>query len=422
MLICNKTFSQGTWERINSPVTVNLSSVFFVDSLYGWAAGNSGVIIHTSNGGMEWETQESQTDNNITDIFFLNRNIGWAIYWEVENYPFGSYVLKTTDGGENWISSTSPVESCFGQTLFFQDSLNGWMGGKPYPIVRTIDGGITWNESEIDSSTYSTFPVYDIKFYNSNIGFAAGGVFDCCGVFWLTTNGGDNWSAIDTPYIAPEPIYELHIFDSVNVLGVGGDFEPTGFGVGVINSSDAGGSWEFEYIGISGVAWDVDFRTSSDVWASLGGEANLIYSSDSGINWTTVPTPDSALIFRITFPDSLHGFGVGSDGAIVKYKPDSTTSILAEDNKASDGFILGQNYPNPFNPSTKINFYLAETCPVKLKVFDMLGKEVATLINRELSAGNHEINFKASGLSSGVYIYTLLTSEYISSKKMILLR
>jgi photosystem II stability/assembly factor-like uncharacterized protein len=300
--------------------------------------------------------------------------------------------------------------------------MNGWMAGKPYPIVRTTDGGITWKESEIDSSTYSTFPVYDIKFYNSNLGFASGGVFDCCGVIWSTTNGGDNWSAIDTPYIAPEPIYGIHIFDSVNVLGVGGDFETWGFGVGVINSSDAGGSWEFEYIGIGGVAWDVDFRTSSDVWASLGGEANLIYSSDSGINWTTVPTPDSALIFKLTFPDSLHGFGVGSDGAIVKYKPDSTTSNLEINNKASDGFILEQNYPNPFNPSTKINFYLAENCPVKLKVFDMLGKEVVTLINSELSAGNHEINFNAASLSTGIYIYTLYTPEYISSKKMILLR
>jgi len=134
---------------------VRISARFFVDSSYGWAAGFSGIIIHTSNGGKDWTIQDSKTTNNIADIFFLNRNIGWAFFWEVSSFPFGTYVLKTNDGGVNWIASPSPAESCFGQTIFFQDSLNGWMGGKPYPIVQTSDGGITWEEALIDSSTYS---------------------------------------------------------------------------------------------------------------------------------------------------------------------------------------------------------------------------------------------------------------------------
>jgi len=422
MFTFNETFSQGTWERINSPVTENLSSVFFVDSLFGWAAGNSGTIIHTSNGGTDWIIQDSKTENNIKDIFFLNRNLGWAIFWEVSNFPFGSYILKTTDCGENWINSGIPVESCFGQSLFFQDSLAGWMGGKPYPIVRTIDGGISWTDAEIDSTNFSDLPVYDIQFYNSRFGYASGGVIDCCGIMWWTTNGGDYWSVIDTPFIALEPIYQLYISDSLNVLGVGGDFESTGYGVGMIRTSDGGAIWEFEYIGISGVAWDVDFRTSSDVWAPLGGEANLIYSSDSGMSWSIVPAPDSALIFKITFPDSLHGFGVGMNGAIIKYKPDSTTSILPADNTVSSAYSLEQNYPNPFNPKTVISYQLPVTGNVMLKVYDILGNEVATLVNRELAAGNYKINFDAGELSGGVYFYQLKTRDYISIKKMILLR
>ena len=64
------SLAQGTWERLNSPTEEYLSSVYFVDSLYGWAAGYSGTIIHTSNGGDDWIIQDSKTENNILDIFF----------------------------------------------------------------------------------------------------------------------------------------------------------------------------------------------------------------------------------------------------------------------------------------------------------------------------------------------------------------
>jgi len=366
--------------------------------------------------------QDSKTENEIRDIFFLNRNLGWAVSWETFNYPFGTYVLKTTDGGLNWNSSTFPEENIFSQCILFLDSLNGWMGGKPYPIVRTTDGGNSWSLAEIDSSTYATFPVYDIQFYNSKFGYASGGVVDCCGIIWWTNNGGDNWFVIDTPFVAPEPICQLYTKDSLNVLGVGGDFESWGFGVGMIRTSDGGGTWEFEYIGKSGVAWDIDFKSENEAWAPLGGEQKLIYSLDSGLTWISISTPDSAMIFKIIFTDSLHGFGVGIDGAIIKYKPDSTTDVFITEKLFSEGFVLQQNYPNPFNPITNIGFRIADFGFVTLKVYDVLGSEVAALVNEELAAGSYEINFDAGRLSSGVYFYTLSGPGFLSSKKMILLR
>ena len=421
-VICqNFSQAQGSWERLNSPATENLSSVYFVDSLYGWAAGFSGTIIHTTTGGNDWIIQDSKTVNNIEDIYFFDRNLGWAIYWEVFNFPFGTYVLRTTDGGENWSISSSPQESIFSKCILFLDSLNGWMGGKPYPIVRTTDGGNTWTEAEIDSSTFAFFPVYDIQFYNSKFGYASGGTIDCCGITWWTTNGGDNWQVVDTPYVAPEPLYQLYTYDSLKVIGVGGDFEPIGFGVGIINSSDGGGSWNFEYIGIPGVAWDVDFRNDYEAWAPLGGEQKLIYSKDSGITWDTISTPDSAMIFKIIFSDSLHGFGVGLDGAIIKYKP-NINSVENENDFLVEGFLLHQNYPNPFNPTTKIKFQISNPGHVKLIVQDILGNEVADLVNEELSSGSYEILFDAGRISSGVYFYTLSAGNFFCSKKMILLR
>ena len=85
-------------------------------------------------------------------------------------------------------------------------------------------------------------------------------------------------------------------------------------------------------------------------------------------------------------------------------------------------FKLLQNFPNPFNPSTQITFSLPERSNVILKVFDILGKEIATLVNEQKSAGTYNVNFDASKLSSGVYIYTLQAGNFIESYKMLLMK
>ncbi|MBV6477991.1 MAG: hypothetical protein HGGPFJEG_00737 [Ignavibacteria bacterium] len=85
-------------------------------------------------------------------------------------------------------------------------------------------------------------------------------------------------------------------------------------------------------------------------------------------------------------------------------------------------FNLSQNYPNPFNPSTTINFAIPSTGLVTLKVYDVVGKEVASLVNEVKNAGNHSVKFNASGLSSGVYFYRLQTGDFVDTKKMFLLK
>ncbi|MFZ2322235.1 MAG: T9SS type A sorting domain-containing protein [Ignavibacteriaceae bacterium] len=85
-------------------------------------------------------------------------------------------------------------------------------------------------------------------------------------------------------------------------------------------------------------------------------------------------------------------------------------------------YALDQNYPNPFNPSTKIKFQLPKDGFVTLKVYDILGKEIVTLITEEKSQGKYEVNFNASSLSSGVYIYKLTAGNFTASKKLMLLK
>jgi hypothetical protein len=85
-------------------------------------------------------------------------------------------------------------------------------------------------------------------------------------------------------------------------------------------------------------------------------------------------------------------------------------------------FILDQNYPNPFNPSTTIEFDLSKTSEVTLKVFTILGEEVATLLSASLFSGSHSVEWDASNLASGVYLYRLQAGDYVETKKMVVMK
>jgi hypothetical protein len=110
----------------------------------------------------------------------------------------------------------------------------------------------------------------------------------------------------------------------------------------------------------------------------------------------------------------------GSAYDIGCYEFTGTTEVVQENIPKS--FKLFQNYPNPFNPTTKIEFQLANSGFVTLKVYNALGNEVATLVNEYRLVGKNEILFDASGLASGIYFYQLRAENYTSTKKMILLK
>ncbi|MBN1213175.1 MAG: T9SS type A sorting domain-containing protein [candidate division Zixibacteria bacterium] len=102
----------------------------------------------------------------------------------------------------------------------------------------------------------------------------------------------------------------------------------------------------------------------------------------------------------------------------------SSFSIMSSGNEVvmPEEFSLFQNYPNPFNPTTNIKFTLPEVSSVELSIYNIMGQKVATLINGELSAGEHDVSWNASGYASGIYFYRLQTSEFTETKKMILLK
>jgi hypothetical protein len=141
------------------------------------------------------------------------------------------------------------------------------------------------------------------------------------------------------------------------------------------------------------------------------------------------PTDPMFYNLKITNPELRKASTTGGPiGDLTWELPDGYNSVQSDitdveaNNTLSTEFVLNQNYPNPFNPTTNIEFAVPKSDYVTLKVFNILGQEVATLINRQMSAGSYKIDFDASELSSGIYIYRLKAGSLTSSKKMILLK
>lgn len=113
---------------------------------------------------------------------------------------------------------------------------------------------------------------------------------------------------------------------------------------------------------------------------------------------------------------------IGSAPDLGAFEFDPTTEVTQSVNNKPSSFELEQNYPNPFNPATSIKYTIAKKASVKIVVYDLLGREVSTLVNENKEPGNYKINFDGSKLSSGVYLYVLSAGQTVSSKKMILLK
>ncbi|SMO87018.1 S8/S53 family peptidase [Gracilimonas mengyeensis] len=150
--------------------------------------------------------------------------------------------------------------------------------------------------------------------------------------------------------------------------------------------------------------------------ATLESGSNLTIEAESG----TITIAAASGTITIGGPGGASKIAGGKHSG--DHGSDDGTDETKDPQKIPQQFTLSNNYPNPFNPSTVISYQLPVTSRVTLKVFDMLGREVATLVNGRVSAGQHEVQFDASSLSSGLYIYRLQAGEFIQTKKMMLIK
>jgi hypothetical protein len=153
----------------------------------------------------------------------------------------------------------------------------------------------------------------------------------------------------------------------------------------------------------------------------VGYNGTILHTTNGGTIWLNQSTTPY-LLLGVSFSDANNGMIVGN-GIITQTTNGGITFIGNEKTTNNpEGFVLFQNYPNPFNPNTTINFSVLKQNNVKIKVYDVLGNEILTLINEDKPKGYYKIEFNASNLSSGIYYYQMQTDGFIQTKKMILLK
>jgi photosystem II stability/assembly factor-like uncharacterized protein len=425
-------FPQWYWQ--NSPTTQNLNAVHFIDVNNGFAVGDSGIIIHTTDGGVNWTIIPSGTTVSLKGICFTNTNNGYIV-GDIDGWGI---ILRTTTGGETWWQSTT-VGEWTGipgglHAVCSIDSSNlwvvGWTSGiEGYAfnyILKTTDGGINWIELGYYAGFVRGGYLNDVFFIDDSTGFAIGEFYPDGGNIIKTTDGGNNWM-------------ELHSSGEVSFNGVFGVSASTWFVVGesdtyggiVMRTSDGGNSWDWYHPLVTtlyGVHF-TDFNNGTVVGkiSVIGGMCipSIDKTTNGGVSWNKqdwIFVGEGCLV-DVIYVDSLNGWTVGGNGTILHTTNGGLT--FAEEDKLDEvptEFLLSQNYPNPFNPSTKISWQSPVSSRQVLKVYDVLGNEIAALVDEEKEAGYHSIDFSASELPSGVYFYQLKAGDFIQTKKMLLLK
>ena len=220
------------------------------------------------------------------------------------------------------------------------------------------------------------------------------------------------------------------------LLGSVSFFNNIGISVGwngtIIKSSDSGSSWTLQNSNTIEFLNDCDM-VSVDIGFAVGFSGSILKTTNGGNDWVIKNSGTSQNLSSIKMQNELTGVSVGeniilktTDGGNTWFQKQVVTNVVSKKNNDVNNFELFQNYPNPFNPTTKIKYKLPEINFVTIKVYDILGNEITTLVNDEKPADNYEVEFSATGgginLTSGIYLYQIKAGNYSETKKMILLK
>ena len=317
---------------------------------------------------------------------------------------------KTTDQGSSWIDILNHPDNPAIFAMSFLNEDTGWVSGTKYlnnhsipKIYRTFDGGTNWND--YNTSLNEDFMLIDFAAVND--GYAVTET----GKIYRSADGGETWQFTNTT-IANQK--EFNMFQ---------DGKGWLTGNGIWRTEDGGINWTQQF---AGNFVDAHFFNKDKGWVigSANGNKAVLFTDNGGADWNEIEVPEMGGDYLyLDFVDELHGWIYSENKRLLK-----TTNggvIFTEDENTfikSPQYFLKQNYPNPFNPITKIRWQSLVSTWQTIKVYDVLGREVATLVDEYKDVGNHEVEFNASRLPSEVYFYQLKARNHVETKKMILLK
>lgn len=349
-----------------------LNAVYFIDKNNGFAVGESGAVMQTTNGGNSWIETNTLTSYHLRDVTFIDQNTGWVLGYYL-GLPHTSAVFKTTDGGSTWSEQTFGVDESF-SSISFADEMNGWIvGGQSSPsnsyILHTTDGGENWEYLVSPTNEY----LVKVFFFNNNAGWAVG----ASGTIIATEN-------------------------TVPV-------ELTSFTASVTENNVT-------------LLWETATETNNSGFEIFRADESNVFEKLSFIEGSGTTTQKKSYSYtdkNVSAGNySYQLIQVDYDGTRNELEPVSVEVAGASLNE----YKLSQNYPNPFNPVTNIQYTLPASGNVTLSVFNAIGEEVLSLVNEFKEAGSHQVSVNAANLNSGIYFYTLTTGSFKQTKKMMLLK
>jgi photosystem II stability/assembly factor-like uncharacterized protein len=421
-----------TWQPVQTPVTYQIIKVFFIDFLYGWASHNGNGALRSTDSGFNWITISFNDTNFSTlynGVYFLDRNTGWIVGGSVQ-------IRKTTNSGVNWFKQNAPPVAGVLNSIYFFDANTGLgIGRKTINynsfICRTTNAGANW--TEIVATTDNNNELHSQYWFDANNGWIAGR-----NTLLKSTNGGLNYTNL---YANIPPVSngqnELLCITFVN--------QQTGW-IGGSNldhkniyiTTNGGNSWSFQDNPAAGYSYsqinDMEFITQDSGWAIHGTPVTgaIMFTTNAGLNWV-VEEGSNNWFNSISIYSRMKAWCGASSGEIWYSILSPTTGITKNNGEIPSKYNLYQNYPNPFNPSTTIkidvpDIPLSRGVPaeqgvsVKLILYDILGRDIATLVNQYLKPGTYEITWDGSNYTSGIYFYKIIIGSYSETKRMVLLK
>jgi len=395
---------------------LNINSIYFVNSNTGFASGGidisgSSIILGTINGGANWNIQFTGS-GYLGHIFFINSSTGFATG---ANSSAG-LLYKTTNGGLSWNTLSLSAQS-FGE-IYFPNQNTGYLtasGGGNYPIYKTTDAGINWSIVSTFTNIYST----SIFFTDANTGYATA----YGGIIKKTTDGAASW--FNQVSNTSQALLSVFMLD-VNTGYVSGYN-------GILYTSNSGTNWN-QQLSMSNVYLNDIVFVNSNTGYCVGytngpGNGVVLKTTNSGVNWNTQNSNTCHQLYTVFFTDANSGYMGGYTGTILKTTDGGgiLTSSGSINITLPKEFHLSQNYPNPFNPSTRIRFEVPLIKGdlggfVKLTIYDILGQEIATLVNESLKPGSYEVEFNGSNFPSGIYYYKLTAGNFSETRKMVMIK